>query len=56
MVGVAPHEDHAARHHAVRIAVADLQAEQLGVEAHRRLEVGDVEHDVSELSQLELRR
>ena len=50
VIRVDPHEDHAARHHRRRIPIADLKTEHLGVEAHGRLEVGDVEHDMAELS------
>ena len=34
----------------------DFKAEHLSIEAYRRLEIGDVEHDVAELSDLELER
>src|SRR4029079_2832864 len=54
MVGVAAHEHHAARHHRLGIAIADLQPQHLGVEAHRRLEIADVQHHVADLLQLEL--
>src|SRR5439155_12418258 len=50
---VAAHEDHAAGHHGVRVAIADLETEHAGVEAHGGLKIGDVEHDVTELAQLE---
>jgi len=53
MIGVEAQEDHAARHHAVGIAIAHPQPEHVGVEAHRGLEVGDVEHHVTELAKLE---
>ena len=56
VVRIEPQEDHPAGHHAVRIAVAHLEAEHLGVEAHRRVEVGDVEDHVSDLSKLKRRR
>src|SRR5262249_20629836 len=53
VVRVEAEKDHPAGHHAVGIAVADRKAEHVRVEAHRRLEVGDVEDHVAELAQLE---
>ncbi len=51
-----PEEDHAAGHHRIGIPVADLEAEDPRVEAHRALEVADVEHHVADLAELELHR
>jgi hypothetical protein len=56
MVGIEPEEDHAAGHHDIGVAVAHLEAEDARVEGHRALEVGDVEHDVADLAELELHR
>jgi hypothetical protein len=53
VIGVDAHEHHAAGHHRRRIAVAHLQPEHLRVEAHGGLQIGDVQHDVAELSELE---
>jgi len=49
MIGIAAHEDHAARHHLQRIDVGDREAQHLRVEPHGALEVADVEHDMAEL-------
>jgi hypothetical protein len=56
MVGVDPEEDHAAGHHGVRIAIAHPEPEHAGVEGHRAVQIGDVEHDVADLPELELHR
>ena len=56
VVGIAAEKDHAARHHGVRVAIADLEAQHLGVKAQRRLQIGDVQHDMPDLPQLELHR
>jgi hypothetical protein len=56
MVGVDPEEDHAAGHHGVRIAIAHAEPEHAGVEGHRAVQIGDVEHDVADLPELELHR
>src|SRR5712691_1102547 len=53
MIGIAAEKDHPARHHAIGIPVADLEAQHFGIEAQGRLEVGDVEHDMTDLSKLE---
>jgi hypothetical protein len=56
MVGADPEEDHAAGDHGVGVAIAHLEAEDAGVEGHRAVQVGDVEHDVADLAELELHR
>src|SRR5450755_1741734 len=53
MVRTAAHECHAARHHGVRVDVRDSEAEDANVEVERSLEVGDVQHDVTDLLHLE---
>src|SRR5215471_13434522 len=53
MIRVAAEEDHAARDHAVRIAIAHEQAQHAGVEANGRVEIAHVEHDVTDLGELE---
>ncbi len=40
----------------VGVAVADLEAEHLGVEADGRVEVAHVQHDMADLAELEPRR
>ena len=56
MVRVAAHEDHAAVHHRVGIDVRDPEAEDAGVEIDRALQVGDVEHDMADLADVEGQR
>src|ERR1700730_5413180 len=56
VVRVHPEEDHPAVGHLIGAAVADLEAEPVGVDADRAGEVGDVEHDVADLPELELQR
>jgi hypothetical protein len=56
VIGVAPEEHHAAGDHAVRIAIADRETEQLRVEAERRLQVRHVEDDVADLAQVKGKR
>jgi hypothetical protein len=53
VVGVAAHEDHAARDHLLRVDVRDPEAEHLRIEVRRALQVGDSDHDVTELLRLE---
>src|SRR5262249_6054147 len=53
MVRVAAQENHAARHHLRRVDVGDLEAEYLGVEPRRPLDVMHVDNDVSQLSDTE---
>src|SRR5215470_11387603 len=54
MIAVDTHEHHAAGHHAVRVTVGHAQAEQVLVEAQGSIEIANVQHDVSDLSELEL--
>src|SRR5260221_3634349 len=53
MIRIEAHEHHAARHHVGAVDVGDLEPEHLGVEAHRAVEVADVEHDMAELADAE---
>src|ERR1700741_4427594 len=53
MIRVASQKDHAARHHLFWIDVRDLEAEHLGVEACRPLDVAHVENDVPQLADAE---
>ena len=49
MVGIAAHEHHAAGNHLLGIDIRDREAEHLCVELNSALEVGDIEHDMTEL-------
>jgi hypothetical protein len=50
VIGVAAKEGYAARHHAGRVAIADLKPEGGGIDVHARLEIADVEHDMTDLA------
>jgi hypothetical protein len=49
MVGAAAHEHHAARHHLVGINVRHLEAQHLGIKAHRALDIAALQHDMADL-------
>ena len=53
MIGVAAQEHHAARHHLLGIDVGDLEAQHLGIEPHRALDIAHIEHDMADLADAE---